>query len=152
MTVWALQVHHQISLQPHLHKSTQLFLFFPMPPHYDNLTVFFAAVFQLVQFSTLAHCIASKAARTVQSTNYSGCLYHCRRALAPKWLARGHWSHKEWRKESGLINGPATPTPKVTGDKVGQQHTAKETLPSLSSLADETSKESMHKIHGSLLM
>lgn len=113
---------------------------------------FFAAVFQLVQFSTLAHCIASKAARTVQSANYSGCLYHCRRALAPKWLARGHWSHKEWRKESGLINGPATPTPKVTGDKVGQQHTAKETLPSLSSLADETSKESMHKIHGSLLM
>lgn len=54
-------------------------------------------------------------------------------------------------EESGLRNGPATPTPKVTRDKVGQQHRAKETLPSLSSLADETSKESMHKIHRSLL-
>lgn len=69
----------------------------------------------------------------------------------PKWSARSHWSHEDDGSEAGLRKGPTAPMPKVEIDKPGQQHTAWETLPSLSSLADKTSKESMHKIHGLLL-
>lgn len=68
-----------------------------------------------------------------------------------KRSAQGHWSHKDDGSEAGLRKGPTASTPKAEIDKPGQQHTAWETLPSLSSFADKTSKESMHKIHSLLL-